>query len=90
VAGQNELAEIGRKYGVRLMGPNIYGFLLHAQQFGARPSVLYGYRVKGHAALSSQSGRHRYGDHRLLALGQNGVSAIVGLGNKSDIDEDAC
>src|SRR5580704_9300537 len=26
VAGQNELVEIGRKYGVRLMGPNIYGF----------------------------------------------------------------
>src|SRR5258708_8426778 len=26
VAGQNELVEIGRKYGVRLLGPNIYGF----------------------------------------------------------------
>src|SRR6201998_2317439 len=26
VAGQKEIVEIGRKYGVRLMGPNIYGF----------------------------------------------------------------
>ena len=26
VAGQQEIVEIGRKYGVRLMGPNIYGF----------------------------------------------------------------
>src|SRR3977135_3802646 len=26
MAGQQEIVEIGRKYGVRLMGPNIYGF----------------------------------------------------------------
>ena len=26
VEGQNEIIEIGRKYNVRLMGPNIYGF----------------------------------------------------------------
>ncbi len=26
VAGQQEIIEVGRKYGVRLMGPNIYGF----------------------------------------------------------------
>src|SRR5438045_6395836 len=26
VAGQQEIVEVGRKYGVRLMGPNIYGF----------------------------------------------------------------
>src|SRR6266849_663711 len=26
VEGQKEIVDIGRKYGVRLMGPNIYGF----------------------------------------------------------------
>jgi acyl-CoA synthetase (NDP forming) len=54
VAGQNELIEIGRKYGVRLMGPNIYGFYYTPSNLCA--TFCTAYDVKGHAALSSQSG----------------------------------
>src|SRR5215813_5984378 len=54
VTGQNELIEIGRKYGVRLMGPNIYGFYYTPKNLCA--TFCTAYDVKGKAALSSQSG----------------------------------
>src|SRR5258707_1773975 len=54
VEGQNELIAIGRKYGVRLMGPNIYGFYYTPSHLCA--TLCTAYDVKGHAALSSQRG----------------------------------
>jgi acyl-CoA synthetase (NDP forming) len=54
VEGQKEIQEIGRKYGVRLMGPNIYGFYYTWKNLCA--TFCTAYDVKGHAALSSQSG----------------------------------
>ena len=86
VAGQNELAEIGRKYGVRLMGPNIYGFYYTPSNLCA--TFCTAYDVKGHAALSSQSGGIGMAIIGFSRSAKMGVSAIVGLGNKSDIDED--
>ena len=86
VAGQNELIEIGRKYGVRLMGPNIYGFYYTPSNLCA--TFCTAYDVKGHAALSSQSGGIGMAIIGFSRSAKMGVSAIVGLGNKSDIDED--
>src|SRR5467141_3753452 len=86
VAGQNELIEIGRKYGVRLMGPNIYGFYYTPSDLCA--TFCTAYDVKGHAALSSQSGGIGMAIIGFSRSAKMGVSAIVGLGNKSDIDED--
>jgi acetyl coenzyme A synthetase (ADP forming)-like protein len=86
VAGQNELAEIGRKYGVRLMGPNIYGFYYTPSNLCA--TFCTAYDVKGHAALSSQSGGIGMAIIGFSRSAKMGVSAIVGLGNKADIDED--
>ena len=86
VAGQNELAEIGRKYGVRLMGPNIYGFYYTPKNLCA--TFCTAYDVKGKAALSSQSGGIGMAIIGFSRSAKMGVSAIVGLGNKSDIDED--
>jgi acetyl coenzyme A synthetase (ADP forming)-like protein len=86
VAGQNELADIGRKYGVRLMGPNIYGFYYTPSNLCA--TFCTAYDVKGHAALSSQSGGIGMAIIGFSRSAKMGVSAIVGLGNKSDIDED--
>jgi len=54
VEGQKEIQEIGRKYGVRLMGPNIYGFYYTWKNLCATFCTAYDF--KGHAALSSQSG----------------------------------
>jgi len=86
VAGQQELVEIGRKYGVRLMGPNIYGFYYTHKNLCA--TFCTAYDVKGHAALSSQSGGIGMAIIGFSRSAKMGVSAIVGLGNKSDIDED--
>ena len=86
VNGQNELVEIGRKYGVRLMGPNIYGFYYTPSNLCA--TFCTAYDVKGHVALSSQSGGIGMAIIGFSRSAKMGVSAIVGVGNKSDIDED--
>ena len=86
VKGQQELIEIGRRYGVRLMGPNIYGFYYTPSNLCA--TFCTAYDVKGKAALSSQSGGIGMAIIGFSRSAKMGVSAIVGLGNKSDIDED--
>src|ERR1700680_1037430 len=86
LAGQQEIVAIGRKYGVRLMGPNIYGFYYTPKNLCA--TFCTAYDVKGNAALSSQSGGIGMAIIGFSRSAKMGVSAIVGLGNKSDIDED--
>jgi acetyl coenzyme A synthetase (ADP forming)-like protein len=86
LAGQEELVAIARKYDVRLMGPNIYGFYYTWKNLCA--TFCTAYDVKGHAALSSQSGGIGMAIIGFSRSAKMGVSAIVGLGNKSDIDED--
>ncbi len=84
--GQQELIEIGRKYNIRLMGPNIYGFYYTPANLCA--TFCTAYDVKGSTALSSQSGGIGMAIIGFSRSAKMGVSAIVGLGNKSDIDED--
>jgi acetyl coenzyme A synthetase (ADP forming)-like protein len=86
VAGQKELVEIGQKFGVRLMGPNIYGFYYTPSHLCA--TFCTAYDVQGKAALSSQSGGIGMAIIGFSRSAKMGVSAIVGLGNKADIDED--
>ena len=86
VEGQKELVAVAQKYGVRLMGPNIYGFYYTWSNLCA--TFCTAYDVKGHAALSSQSGGIGMAIIGFSRSAKMGVSAIVGLGNKSDIDED--
>jgi acetyl coenzyme A synthetase (ADP forming)-like protein len=84
--GQEEIQAIGQKYGIRLMGPNIYGFYYTHADLCA--TFCTAYDVKGSAALSSQSGGIGMAIIGFSRSAKMGVSAIVGLGNKSDIDED--
>jgi len=86
VEGQKEIVAIGRKYGVRLMGPNIYGFYYTPKNLCA--TFCTAYDVKGKAALSSQSGGIGMAIIGFSRSAKMGVSAIVGLGNKCDLDED--
>jgi len=84
--GQDELVAIGRKYNIRMMGPNIYGFYYTPANLCA--TFCTAYDVKGTTALSSQSGGIGMAIIGFSRSAKMGVSAIVGLGNKSDIDED--
>jgi acetyl coenzyme A synthetase (ADP forming)-like protein len=84
--GQREIQRIGRDYNVRLMGPNIYGFYYLPKDLCA--TFCTPYDVKGSVALSSQSGGVGMAIIGFSRSAKMGVSAIVGLGNKADIDED--
>ncbi len=83
---QDEIVAVGKKYNIRLMGPNIYGFYYTPENLCA--TFCTAYDVKGSAALSSQSGGIGMAIIGFSRSAKMGVSAIVGLGNKSDIDED--
>src|SRR6202049_2970494 len=86
VAGQQEIQAIGQRYNVRLMGPNIYGFYYTPKHLCATFCTAYDYQ--GKVALSSQSGGVGMAIIGFSRSAKMGVSAIVWLGNKADIDED--
>ena len=83
---QEELLAEARKHNVRVMGPNIYGFYYTPANLCA--TFCTPYDVKGPVALSSQSGGVGMSIIGFSRSTRLGVSAIVGLGNKSDLDED--
>ena len=83
---QAQLLAMARKYDVRVMGPNIYGFYYTPANLCA--TFCTPYDVKGKVALSSQSGGVGMSIIGFSRSTKMGVSAIVGLGNKSDLDED--
>jgi acetyl coenzyme A synthetase (ADP forming)-like protein len=83
---QEEIVEIAREGGVRLLGPNIYGYYYTPQNLCA--TFCTPYDVKGGVALTSQSGGIGMAILGFSRTSKMGVSAIVGLGNKSDLDED--
>jgi acetyl coenzyme A synthetase (ADP forming)-like protein len=83
---QRQLVESAREHGVRFIGPNIYGVYYTPARMSAAFTTPYD--VEGPVALASQSGGIGMG---ILGFSRStglGVSAIVGLGNKADIDED--
>ncbi|GHH82045.1 CoA-binding protein [Streptomyces sulfonofaciens] len=83
---QDEIVSIAEEHGVRLLGPNIYGYYATWQDLCA--TFCTPYDVKGGVALTSQSGGIGMAILGFARTTRTGVSAIVGLGNKSDIDED--
>ena len=83
---QEEIVRVAREAKVRLMGPNIYWFYHTHKNLCA--TFCTPYNEKGSVALSSQSGGVGMAIIGFSRSAKMGVSAIVGLGNKSDIDED--
>lgn len=83
---QEEIVTIARKHGVRILGPNIYGYYYTPENLSA--TFCTPYDVKGGVALSSQSGGIGMAILGFSRSAGMGVSAIVGVGNKADIDED--
>ncbi|MGH3436486.1 MAG: acetate--CoA ligase family protein [Sciscionella sp.] len=83
---QDEAVAIARKHGVRIMGPNIYGYYYTPEHLSA--TFCTPYDVAGGVALSSQSGGIGMAILGFSRSAKMGVSAIVGVGNKADLDED--
>ncbi|MCK2242700.1 MULTISPECIES: acetate--CoA ligase family protein [unclassified Crossiella] len=83
---QDEVVAIAHQYKIRLLGPNIYGYYYTPENLCA--TFCTPYDVKGGVALTSQSGGIGMAILGFSRTTKMGVSAIVGLGNKSDVDED--
>ncbi|WP_061291305.1 acetate--CoA ligase family protein [Herbidospora cretacea] len=86
VEGQQAIVEIARKHGVRMLGPNIYGYYYTPENLCA--TFCTPYDVRGSVALTSQSGGIGMAILGFSRTTRMGVSAIVGVGNKADVDED--
>jgi acyl-CoA synthetase (NDP forming) len=83
---QDEVVAIAKEYGVRVLGPNIYGYYYTPENLCA--TFCTPYDVRGGVALSSQSGGIGMAVLGFSRSTGMGVSAIVGVGNKADLDED--
>ncbi|MDA2808938.1 acetate--CoA ligase family protein [Nocardiopsis suaedae] len=83
---QDEALAVARRHGVRLLGPNIYGYYYTPEKLSA--TFCTPYDVAGGTALTSQSGGIGMAILGFSRSTGTGVSAIVGVGNKADIDED--
>ena len=83
---ENEIAEIIKKAKMRVLGPNVMGY--KNASIGLDASFVYGNPRKGNVALISQSGALGIGMIYLANNEYMGVSKIIGVGNKIDIDDD--
>ncbi len=83
---ENELKEIIKDSNMRVLGPNVMGYKNASNGLDARFD--YGNPRKGNIAIISQSGALGIGMIYLANNEYMGVSKIVGVGNKIDIDDD--
>ncbi|RLE80783.1 MAG: acetyl CoA synthetase [Thermoprotei archaeon] len=82
---EEKIVEIARKYDMRLLGPNIFG-IFYA---GSYMNATFGPRnvVPGTIAFISQSGALGIALMGWTVLEGIGLSAIISVGNKADIDD---
>jgi len=82
---QDELVQAARAHNLRILGPNIYGYFYTPLKLCATFAMPY--TEPGGVALVSQSGGIANAILGYSRSRRMGVSAIVGLGNKADIDD---
>ncbi|MFW6375907.1 MAG: acetate--CoA ligase family protein [Thermoplasmatota archaeon] len=85
VEEEEAIVEEAKKYGMRILGPNVFGLFSSAADLNATfgPSHI----EKGGIALISQSGALGIAMIGKTAQEHLGLSAIVSVGNKADIDD---
>lgn len=81
---EEKIVEIAKKYGVRILGPNIFGVVYTPTNLNATfgPEKV----VKGKIAFLTQSGALGIALMAWTAMEGIGLSSIVSLGNMADID----
>ncbi|ASJ12948.1 acetyl CoA synthetase [Thermococcus thioreducens] len=82
---ERQIVEIAHKYGMRILGPNIFGVVYTPAKMNATfgPTDV----MPGSLALISQSGALGIALMGWTILEKVGLSAVVSVGNKSDIDD---
>lgn len=85
VDAERELVEIARKYGMRILGPNVFGVLYTPSKL----NVTFGPMkvLKGYIAFISQSGALGIALMGWTFLERIGLSSVVSVGNKADIED---
>jgi acetyl coenzyme A synthetase (ADP forming)-like protein len=82
---EHELVEIAKRYGMRLIGPNVLGIIDTVANLNA--SFAAGMPDSGSIAFMSQSGALCTSVLDMALADQVGFSRFVSLGNKADVDE---
>ncbi len=82
---EQELIQIARRYGIRLIGPNCLGVIDTRTPLNA--TFAAGMPPGGPIAFMSQSGALGTAVLDMALAGQIGFSRFVSLGNKADVDE---
>ncbi|HQO01575.1 MAG TPA: acetate--CoA ligase family protein [Spirochaetota bacterium] len=84
-AGEYKIVSCARNYGLRILGPNVFGIYSSAVSLNATfvPSEI----LSGNIAILTQSGALGIAMMSKAAMENMGVSTIISTGNKSDIDE---
>ncbi|MBN1189988.1 MAG: acetate--CoA ligase family protein [Dehalococcoidales bacterium] len=85
IAEEKKIVEYAREHGMRILGPNIFGIYSAASALNATFGPM---NVRpGNVAVITQSGAIGIGMMGKTVTQNIGLSAIVSVGNKSDVDE---
>jgi acetyl coenzyme A synthetase (ADP forming)-like protein len=82
---ENKIAEIIKKYGIRVVGPNCFGIV--NTEIGLDLTFTFTHAEKGNISFISQSGAMCCGALDWAANNELGFSKFINLGNKIDVDE---
>jgi acetyltransferase len=85
MAQEKEIVSMARSHGMRVLGPNIFGIYSASSRLDATFGP--GGILPGHVAIITQSGALGIAMIGKTAAESLGLSALVSVGNKSDIDE---
>ncbi|MBE0636520.1 acetate--CoA ligase family protein, partial [Candidatus Bipolaricaulota bacterium] len=82
---EERIVHYAREHGMRVLGPNVFGVFSDASSMNATfgPSGI----LPGHVAIITQSGALGIAMIGKTAAESLGLSAVVSVGNKADIDE---
>jgi len=85
IEAEKRIVEAAEAHGVRILGPNVFGIYSAASALDATFGP--GGIVPGHVAIITQSGALGIAMIGKTASESLGLSALVSVGNKSDVDE---
>jgi acetyl coenzyme A synthetase (ADP forming)-like protein len=85
---EHKIVDYAKSKGARILGPNIFGVFSATSNFNSTFSATE--IARGHVAILTQSGALGIAMIGKTAVNNIGLSAIVSIGNKADIDEADC
>ena len=85
VSEEMRMVDYARSHGIRILGPNIFGIYSSRARLNSTFSAAG--ISPGHVAIITQSGALGIAMIGKTAVENMGLSAIISIGNKSDIDE---